>query len=101
MWMCEKDRRAIRIFMSNLREVFQGPGCCIKCCSFPGNSSGEARRLQTRCHFTNANDASSLLALQVLFRLQQDNGIFDRSIDTDTQNHDCHKARPLFVDIGV
>lgn len=24
MWMCEKDGRVIRIFLSNLREVFQG-----------------------------------------------------------------------------
>lgn len=61
MWMCEKDRRAIRIFMSNLREVFQGRGCCINCCSFPGNSCGETQMLQTSavCHFTNANDAST------------------------------------------
>lgn len=102
MGMCEKDRRAIRIFMSNLREVFQGWGCCINCCSFPGNS-GETQMLQTSAvsHFTDANDASSPSALQVFIRLQQDNGNFDRSIDADTRNHDCCKARPLFLDIYV
>lgn len=39
--------------------------------------------------------------LQVFFRLQQDNGNFDRSIDADTQNHDRRKARPLFLHIYV
>lgn len=103
MWMCEIDRRAIRIFMPNLREVFQGRGCCINCCSFAGNSCGETQILQTSavCHFTNANDASSPSALQVFITLHQDNGNFDRSIDADTQNHDCRKARPLFLDIYV
>lgn len=46
MWMCEKDRRVIRIFLSNLREVFQGLGCGINCRSLSGNNSAEPQLLR-------------------------------------------------------